>query len=470
MRMMRRGRHTLLWVCIISAAYLVTRAGVLSRSLVPEEALYLQSGRTLFERGVYVMDWGVFTPHDPPNPFHKPPLTSILLGMSSFAGRDPVEGARLVPFLVGWFACLMPLLATGAAAPSFLILASPFFYAAAGHLQTDPTVGLLGYGLISWGMLREAEDRLPAVACAGLLILWLGKLETAVIATAALACWSLLGNPALRARRALSLARWTGVGIACFVLLAWLLGRTSGLPLADSSGHVIAIIASITSASVAGHGGRPILLRSMWAFQVIHLLAIAGGAAALLMWRRPARVQGQLAGLAIAALLPVTAYLAVGYPGDGLPRYFLIAFPPLLILLGLLLEELPASRRAAVSALLAAAALVMFPRTVAAMRSADSGAREAAAIAGRLTKPGDLVCGPDNVAYYVPGRRWMIESAFAPYPDSFARARGMAKKLRAIVVRRPVPPDGIMRELIESLRRDGATTLEAGSFEVIARR
>jgi hypothetical protein len=449
--------------------YLVTRAGVLSRGLVPEEALYLQTGRTLLERGVYVMDWGVFTPHDPPNPFHKPPLTSILLGVFSFAGRDPVAGARLVPFLVGWFVCLLPLLAAGSAAPSFLILASPFFYAAAGHMQTDPTAGLLGYGLISWGMLREAGDRLPAVAGAGLLILWLGKIETAVIATAALACWILLDKRGLRARRALSLACWTGAGAGCFVLLAWVLGRTSGLPLLDSAGHAVAIVAAVTSAGIAGQGGRLILLRSMWAFKVIHLFAIAGGAAALLMWRRPARSRGPVAGLAIAALLPIAAYLAVGYPGDGFPRYFLIAFPPLLVLLGLLLEELPASQRAAAPALVAAAALILVPQTVAAMRSPGSGAREAAALAGRLTNPGDLVCGPDNVAYYLPGRRWMIESAFAPYPDSFARARAMGKELRAIVVRRPVPPDGIMRELIDSLRRDGAVTLEAGSFDVIAR-
>lgn len=177
----------------------------------------------------------------------------------------------------------------------------------------------------------------------------------------------------------------------------------------------------------------------------------------------------------IATLIPVTVYMAVGYIGDAFPRYFLIAFPPLLILLGLCLQELSSKWRIAASALvLVIGTALMMPATWQAIHSPGSptvfrgeeGTRQAALLIGALTKPGDLVLGPDNSAYYLRDRRWMVEDSFVPYPAAHAQALAMAPQLRAAMFKAG-QNQGVMGQLIETIERSGATVRRIGSYEVV---
>jgi len=487
MTVSRTTRLTFL-VCFVSALYFLTRAGNLGRDLASEEAVFLMPGRFLLEGRGYYFDWGVFDPHS--NAFHKPPLTSLLLGLFSFIGHDSVAGARLLPFLVGLGACLMPLVTAESSVPSLLVLMSPFFYGAASHMQTDPTVGLLGYGLACWGIARIPRSNAYAqgLLIVGIVFLWLGKVESAVIMSTVIfvgIIWQPSGNRmSLFKAAALS----TAVGVSLLVFVSWILGRTASLPFNESVANVFQTVTRVTTSTLAAHASnanagiheRALLLRYALDFKVPHLFVLCLVPALVVMaryrhlWSR----QRPHAVLLVAAIMPVAAYMAVSYSGDGFPRYFLIAFPPLLMLLGLCLQELSQTWRILASILLlGVGAAMMMPQTLQAIHAPGSptvfrgeeGTRQSALLIASLTKPGDLVVGPDNAAYYVRDRRWMVDDSFLPYPALHARALAMAPELRAVMFKAD-QNQGVMGQLIEAIERSGATLYKVGSYEVVVAR
>jgi len=465
--------------------YLLTRASKLGRDLVSEEAIFLMPGCFLLEHHGYYFDWGVFDPRA--NVFSKPPLTSVLLGIFSFMGHDAVASARLLPFLVGLLTCLIPLLVTESIVPSLLVLVSPFFYGAASHMQTDPTVGLLGYGLACWAIARYPKSSVTthALLGAGIVILWLGKIETAVIMTTVLATWIIWQPSGQRMRFLKSAGASTMAGLGLSVFITWMLGHTVGLPFNESVGTVFETVVRVTgstlnahaSTPVAGTHARRVLFQFASDFKVPHLFLMCMIPAMILMakyrflWSR----DRPHALLLVAALVPVVTYMTVGYVGDGFPRYFLIAFPPLIILLGLCLQELRPIWRFGVSLLLFAIGTgLMMPQTWQAIRSPGSptvspgeeGTRQAAFLTKALTRPGDLVLAPDNMAFYLEGHRWMIESSFAPYPEMRTQAIAMAGQLKAATVKIGSHEE-IVDQLARTIERSDAQIFRIGSYEVI---
>jgi hypothetical protein len=482
----RRFGLSLALLCLL---YFLSRAGNLQRELVSEESVFLMPGRSLFEGSGFRWQWGEVAPDA--NPFHKPPLTSLLLGAFSLLTPDGVAGAKLLPFLIGFFVCLFPFLVTRSVVPSLLILASPFFYGAASHMQTDPTVGLLGYTLVCWGILTAGNGaRAPtyALLVSGMAVLWLGKLEIAVMASLLLILCMLLPPPNRRALLLKASVVATLLGILLLVGISWSLGRTTNRSLRNSLGRTYETVVGVTTATLeqhaaqegAGARSRSSLLQFAARFEVTHLffLCLAPSLAVLLFYRRLWSLRQPYLPLLAAALIPVAVYFYVAYSGDGYPRYFLIVFPPLCALLGLCLRELAPPWRRAVSAVIVLAGFaVMAPDTLAMMDSPGSptvdrgvfGARAAAQALAALTKPGDLVMGPECATYYLPDRRWLVEESFAPYPGLHWRALRLAPELRAAIVRRDPAtalPD-VVAQMISSLEQRGAFVFRSGSFQVI---
>jgi hypothetical protein len=472
-------------VSVVALCYLLTRAGNLSRDLVSEEAIFLMPGRFLLEHLGYYVDWGVFYPRA--SAFTKPPLTSLLLGFFSFMGHDVVASARLVPFLVGLVVCLIPLIVTESIVPSLLVLVSPFFYGASGHMQTDPTVGLLGYGLAGWAIARypKSSATTHALLGAGIIILWLGKIETAVIMTTILAV-CVIWQPRGERMRLLKSAAWsTGIGVGLSVFVTWMLGRTAGLPFGESVGTVFQTVLRVTGSTLNAHAitpgagthARSVLFRFATDFKVPHLFLLCIIPALMIMAKHRylwSRDRPHML-LLIAALVPVGVYMGVSYVGDGFPRYFLIAFPPLLILLGLCLKELrPISRFGMSLVVIAIGTALMMPQTWRAIKSAGSptvspgeeGTRQAAVLVEALTRPGDLVLAPDNAAFYLEDRRWIIESSFAPYPEMHTRALAMAGHLKAAIVKIG-SHEGIVDQLARTIEQSDARIFQIGSYEVV---
>ena len=481
------NRSLHLSVYLIVALYFMTRVGNLFRDLVFEEPWYLVPGRFLFEGRGFYFDWGVFQPHA--NSFGHPPLAAVLNGLFSFVGNDPVVGARLVPFLVGLFACLLPLIVTRSVVPSLLVLMSPFLYGVSGHIQTDPTTGLLGYALICWSVARFVDDNgfaTRAVFALGIVILWTTKLETAVIATTWLAIYVFFQDSGERIRRLKVFALGSVAGLVALVLLTLALGSTTGLGAGSTIGEEFGFVSRFTASVLERHARTPgtgfhdraAFFRYAMDFKIPHLflLCLIPCLAIMIMHRWLWSRKSPHVFLLLAALLPVLVYLAVGLVGDGFPRYFVIAFPPLLILLGLCLGQLTPNWRRAVSALVVGAgAVMMLPQTWATIKSPGSatvargerGAREAALFVANLTRPGDLVMGPDNAAFYVPDRVWMVDSSFVPYPASYPKALALAPRLKAVIAKPQDSHHGISAQLIAAVEDRGARRFAIGSYLVV---
>ena len=469
-------------IAVVTIAYVLTRAGNLSRELVPEEGLFMMPGRELFLGHGFDL-------------FSKPPLTSLLLGAFSFAGQDMISGARLVPFLVGLFLSILPLLLTGSVLPSALVLLSPFFFAASAHMQTDPTVGLLGYGLFSAALFRwytsEGKSGVGLLWCA-LLILWLGKIEIAAIATVVAAIVAISLRPPQPRKFFLAVMRASAAGVLLFIVLTWLLGLSAGVDFSGSVGEVVRTITrisgSLVQVGIVEHDSdidrRQILYGFLSEYGAPSLFALALIPSLLSLSRESSMESPTLRrslALLVAGIVPVVIYFAGGYVGDGFPRYFLIVFPPLLILLGDRMGLAPRPDWIA-WVVVVAGVFLMGPDIYRLWRSPASitvargtiGYRGAAELITALTRRGDSILGPEPSTYYSRSRNWVMLDHLLPYPDKHAAAMVRAETLTgAIVPRLPPPPhryDSFTGRMVEVIERKGSCRYFYGSFEIIVAR
>jgi hypothetical protein len=472
-------------LALLSLAYLITRFGCLGRELGYEEGFFLAPGISLFHSGHYRTYWGELYPDF--TPFQKPPLTSLLLGLFSLLSFDPVAGARLAPFLAGWAVCVAPFILTGSWVPSLLVLASPFLYGASSHMQTDPIGVVLGYTILCVGVTKKTQGgpRGDWALASGLVILWLTKFESAMIATACLAALIPLIPRAERAKwiRVTAGASAAGIVLLCGVsaLLATTTGRSPVSAWADIFGTTTRIVSETMGrhmqASDGGMSSRVALFQYALNFRIPQLLLCCWlpCALGLLLVPRARREWRFFATMAICFAIPLAAIFGVAYPGDGYPRYFLIVVPPSLLALGGILGHLsPRARLGATAAILAFALVSMAPDTLHAMQSAGSsnafrgehGTRLAAEIALGSTKPGDLILAPEQELPYLAGRRVLNIESFEPYPAMHQTALGYAPQLRAAIVRQDSPPSPILDRLLSDFAARGITRTSADSFAV----
>jgi hypothetical protein len=471
----------------LSLAYIITRFGCLGRELGYEEGFFLAPGIALFHSGHYRIYWGELYPDF--TPFQKPPLTSLALGLFSLVSFDPVAGARLVPFLAGWAVCLAPYIATGSWAPSLLVLASPFLYGASSQMQTDPIGVMLGYTFLCMGVTRLIREpaHVGRMLTTGLVILWLTKFESALMATACVAVIVALIPRAERRKwiRVTSVATAAGILLLCGVsaLLAMTTGRTPPAAWADIFGTTTRIVSETVGRHMqtagGGAAGRAALFHFALNFRIPQLLLCCWVPCVLGLLLAPSarREWRFFAAMAVCCAIPLAAIFAVAYAGDGYPRYFLIVIPPSLFALGATLIHLSdlKIRLAATAAIVAFALLTMAPDMLRAMQSAGSpnallgehGSRLAADIALGATKPDDLILAPELELPYLAGRRVLAIESFEPYPGMHQAALGYAPQLRAAIVRKNSPPSPVLDALLASLAARGGAGASADSFSVL---
>ncbi len=481
-------------IILVSLAYFLTRFGHLSRELVSEEGFFLFPGRNFFERGAFSGYWGHmpqwWPDQMPVNYFHKPPLTSLLVGLFSFMGHDPVAGAILVPFLVGFAICLLPLVITRSIIPSLLILASPFFFAAASHIQTDPTVGLLGYGFVSVFIYKwfESEGKSGYLALAfGLTVLWCGKIEIAVISTVALCLIGILLQVPLRTLYFKNLISTSLLAFSCFILLTWLLGITAGYPFNDSVGFVFRTILGISDGLLKsqiavkspGNENRLEIWKLLALYRAQILFCLTAIPICIVVADRTSSRKPVLKSLLILGLLPILVYFIGAYVGDGFPRYFLIAFPPLLIGLGLALKSMHVRRKFAGAAICVLATISMLPQTISRFHQGGSatvmpgtgGYRELAAIVEMSTKPGDLVIGPEPILFYLRDRKWLNIDSFLPYTSSYKELLQLKPYIKGAVISQRFFQTQVqidfLNELTENLTRSSGRKYHWRDYEIL---
>jgi len=477
-------RHWIL-IAVISVLYILSRYGNLDRELTFEEGFFLAPGVEFFHTGHYHLYWGELD--RALDPFHKPPLSSLLLGLFSFVSFDPVAGARIVPFLVGWFVCIAPLILTGNWVPSALVLLSPFLYGASSHMQTDPTGVLLGYSLVTIAVVRwtDGPDRANRIALiSGFVILWLTRIESGAMATAAIGLLLLLPR-AGRGRLLKDSVAGVIAGLLLMVLACSVLASTTGITPGSALASVFGTVTRIVSQTVgrhiemagAGARSRAVLFEYARNFKLPVLLALCWLPATIvsIASRRNAIHLREFASLSILFLVPLTATFAIAYVGDGFPRYLLIVIPPSLFILGRSIQILRGRVRLATGTAIALlAAFLMGPATLLAVLSSgspsafrgESGSRVAAELVRSLTRDNDLILAPEGEIFYLRDRRVLNIESFEPYPDRYHLAKPYGSLLRAAIIRRKAPMSAVVEELLGSLEARGAVQTDVDSYSV----
>lgn len=486
---------------LLSFFYILTRIGHFSRELTYEEGVVWMPGRFFFEGKGYHLNWGEHHSKliDPDaNPFHKPELSSLLLGAFSMLTPDGVIGARFAPFMISFLVCMVPFWITGSAIPSIIVIFSPFLYAAASQMQTDPIAGLLGYTLISMGVViwwKDRKNKHLGWILGGLIALWIGKLELAIASTGSLFIATFLIEKGKDQKTFFkNLAIGLSAGILSFILLTWSLGAIQGFSFRQSVLWVIEVMNSFSHKQSTVQSldtpGRNALISNMTRYWGWHTLFFLYGASFFLYvtsakkrkFTSEFRLLVILLGVSIA---PVLGYLFGSWPGDPFPRYFLSAFPPALLMLGVAFkffdENAKKSKLKYVVYLYAIFYLptyYMHTRDLVNTRGSVTshigylGSEMAGRLVQSLTNPGDLVVLYEPQVLYVKDRRLFTIDSFLAANEYTAKVEAKKNEVKAMVIGK-LPKDpkiryaGVLGSVLRTMESRPHLTIPLENYDVI---
>ncbi|MDR3606941.1 MAG: hypothetical protein P4M08_06115 [Oligoflexia bacterium] len=469
-------------------AYLLSRFNNLDRELASEEGFFLIPGRNFFEHRGYFARFGEFlNTTDHVNPFHKPPLASLFLGVFSFLSHDGIAGARLVPFLSGLFVCLLPFCVTSSWQPSVIVLVAPFFYAASSHMQTDPTVGLVGYSLvlIYWVSIFQGRRNIFPLLL-GASFLWLGKIEIAIIAGAASVATILLIDKKTRKHALKDVAVCNFFGLVLFTMCSWLLGLTAGFPFRKSVFEVFGTIFRISAGLKFSFGTLLELLgiiRDQCGISLffITLIPIVVGSI-FFSSRYNSNARKLQLSMVLFSFVPLVVYLKGGYVGDGFPRYFLVVFPSLFLAAGFALSNMDSKLRWATTAVIMTLAVaLLLPLTLRLWKQPGNvtvqryqyGLAQAVATLIERTKSGDRVFGVERAIWYARDRKWTIVEGYEPYPEFHEAALKVAPLAAGGIFLKGQVADSrffpITGQIVDILRQRNFVLYDVGDYLVFAR-
>ena len=95
----------------------------------------MSPGINLFSKNVFLYDWGILVPDG--NPFHKPPLTSLIYGLFSNFLNDQVYSARIFSFIVNLLGLIFLYRFTKSISIVLFYIFSYYFLASSIIIQTD---------------------------------------------------------------------------------------------------------------------------------------------------------------------------------------------------------------------------------------------------------------------------------------------------------------------------------------------
>jgi hypothetical protein len=487
------------WVLLVLVIlFIFTRYAAFERGFASEETLMIMPGKFLAEGKPFVVYFGESCPPLPS--LGHPPLTYIVAGLLSHWGSD-VTAARLLPFIIGLGAFLAPYILTGSIVSSLVVLLSPFFYSAANHVQTDPTFGLLGFTLLAAYMYLYFKDlpyshskpKLFGLLILSFCILFMTKTVIAAMAVCAVGCAIVLVPKEFRMTYFLRFVAASIIGALSYMIVVLLISLNSDLTFVKALKAPFQLIQGLVGSKLENNSINPQaawddrytivrLLLQQKAVELFGILIVSSAIALGFNWNKFSwRVVGALL---ITSLVPIAVYFYVGYPGDGYPRYFLIAFPSLFILLGysLKLFESRHIRLLCSSLIILACVLLMGDRlwrminekgSVTVMAGRELLSREAYTLAHQLTKPGDLILGFDQGILYLPERKMLVAQAFYTYPDQYPHVEAIAEDLKAAVIPQATLEstefrDQFLMKLVNKLVTKGAARYPMGHFYIYA--
>jgi hypothetical protein len=163
---------------LILTIFILSRFSVLFGEALLEEWLFLNPGINLYRQNIYTLDLGELSKNS--NPFHKPPLTSIIYGFFSNFFSDKLIGARIFSFIVSVFSFFVLFKITKSIFGLAILAFSYFFLISAFIIQTDILV-LLSFLFFCLSNNSLNKKIFYSFVIFGFLLLWLTKIESALI-------------------------------------------------------------------------------------------------------------------------------------------------------------------------------------------------------------------------------------------------------------------------------------------------
>ena len=323
--------------------YLYSRIVVLNGELLTEEWLFLSPGINLFSKSVFLYDWGILVPDG--NPFHKPPLTSLVYGLFSNFSNDQVYSARIFSFIVNLLGLIFLYRFTNSLLIALFYIFSYYFLASSIIIQTDILV-FFGFLILCFSQIYFKQKRNIFIFFLffGFCILWMSKIESALII---LFCYSLYYILLKEKKYFLYLF---SINLLCilttFLLIFFLTNFTN-----DSFDTNLLSMVYPIERILGQQTGNLIFNFSDYLYSLGFIVIkffkfglmpeiIFISLLILYFMKDKHLIDNQILFFLIFSIVPISIYFFVGYAGLQYPRYFIFPYYSLLIVFGLILNKL----------------------------------------------------------------------------------------------------------------------------------
>ena len=324
---------------ILIAIFFYSRFTVIDGELLTEEWLFLSPGINLFNDNNFLYDWGILVPDG--NPFHKPPLTSIIFGFFSNILNDPIASARLFTIIINLFGLLLIFIITKSLITCLFFTFSYFFLASSIIIQTDV---LIFFGFLFLCIAQNINTRnysYHLFIFIGFFILWTTKIESALII---FFCHIIYYFIIKKKKLILNLFIINLLSIFLTFVLVFFLSQFTNESFIKNILNIFYPIERI----LGQQADSLIFNFSNYIYSITTILAklfeygflletlILSSFIIFIIKKKKYQISEKLLFYIICFFIPTTIYLLVGYSGMQFPRYFIFPFYSLLIVFGIL--------------------------------------------------------------------------------------------------------------------------------------
>ncbi len=324
--------------------FLYSRITVLNAELSTEEWLFLSPGINLISQNFFLYDWGILAPDG--NPFHKPPLTSIVYGFFSYFFNDQIYSAKFFSFLINFIGLILLYKITKNILIILFYIFSYFFLASSIIIQTDILV-FFGFIILSIAQLYYKKKSINYILLLfiGFLILWMTKIESALII---LFCYSLYYVLIKEIKNFFYLYLINIICIFLTLILIFLLTNYTNNSFMDNLFSIFYPIERIlghqTESLVFNFKGYlyslVLIFIKLYQYGFILETVTIFGIVFYILTRQKYLFNKDIIFFLILFILPFTIYFFVGYAGMQFPRYFIFSFYSLIILFSLITNKI----------------------------------------------------------------------------------------------------------------------------------
>lgn len=320
---------------LILIIFILLRFSVLFGEALFEEWLFLNPGINLYVRNLYILDLGELSKNS--NPFHKPPLTSIIYGFFSNFFDDQLIGARIFSFIVSILSFFVLFKITKSIFGLLILTFSYFFLISAFIIQTDILV-LLSFLFFCLSNNSLNKKLFYYFIILGFLLLWLTKIESALIC---LFCYLIFYLWEKNFKEAIVIIF---INLGCIIFSLFFLYFFSFFTKFNFTENLLNIFYPVNrivnnqlfiffSNFNAYIFNLLSILKKYLEFNLLSLLILPFGIFYFINFKKILKLITKQKFFFIFFIIPFSCYFFLGYPGLQYPRYYIFPLFSLLILI-----------------------------------------------------------------------------------------------------------------------------------------